>query len=351
MDTLSHSIMGIGISIMAIEESGLPDDYKPLVYVAIIGASSIPDIDAVTKLGGNKSYINQHRGFTHSLLFLPILVLLLNFITNVFFPNEYQNILLPWIALAVTMHLITDIFNNYGIKLLWPFKDKWLSINATYTIDFFIIGLFLIGMPLYYIFNLNGLILYSALLLVTIVYLIVLMFRSMSRREYIKANLSNIKKAYVTSKSQPHQWKFVAQTHDGIYRIGELRGKKIQVLDSQVKHRRIDQDIYDAVKDDKNLKIFLKFSKVYNWDISRFIDYTEVRVKDLTYYAKIGTNYVYLFNCVIYVDNETMEIQNSYVGFTTGDKSLYHLIENRNGPIKNILKKIGFTKKEVKNNE
>ncbi len=348
MDSISHTSMGIGISILAISSTDMSSQYAPVAYTAIIAASLIPDIDVVTKLAGNKSYINQHRGFTHSLLMIVVFSIIINVIANIFLETKLQNILLPWITISVVMHIVTDIFNNYGVKLLWPFKDKWLSINATYTIDFVILSLFVFGMILYYIFDFDGDVIFIVALVTTLTYLFGLSVRRQLRIMYIKKNFKKpVKYLYFASKTKPHHWKFVVETFNGYYYIGELQGNKIQIHGKQKKHFKIDEDVYSIIKDDKNLEIFRKFSKVYNWSVKKRKYVTEIRLKDLTYYTKVNKKHVYLFNCVIYINNCSKEIENTYVGFTTGDDTLYKMVEHPSSLIsivKRFLKNKGGIK-------
>ncbi len=348
MDSISHASMGVGISILALNTGMVDSEYSAITYTAVIVASIIPDIDVVTKIGGNKSYINHHRGFTHSVIMFFVLTAILNLIANLFLPNSDNNVLLGWIGLAVAMHIITDIFNNYGVKLLWPFKDRWLSINATYTIDYVILSLHIIGIILYFLFNLDGQILFSTILIITITYLLVLATRRQLRILYIRRQFDKeVKHIYFASKSSPHQWKFVIEATNGYYYIGELHGNKMRILGKQRKHLKIDNDVYNIIKDDKNLIIFKKFSKVYNWSVKKRKHLTEVRVKDLTYYTKINKKYVYLFNCVIYINNETKKIENTYVGFTTGDESLYKMVKHPINAV-TLFRKIFRRKGDIK---
>lgn len=328
MDSLSHISMGTGISILALSSGAIDNEYAALTYATVICASVIPDIDVISKLGGNKIYINNHRGFTHSFIMWIIFTLILNLISNIYLPDNLHNILSGWIFISIGFHIITDIFNNYGVKLLWPFVDKWISVGATYTLDYIILGSFSIGSLLYFIFKINGAIYFSLALAATVTYLLILTLRREYRAVQIKAHFKDTKRIFLTSKTSPHQWKFVVQTKDGMYHIGELNGKSLIVLQTQKKQRRIDDELYDLIRHDKNLQIFLKFSKVYNWDIKERENITEIRLKDLTYYTKINKKYIYLFNCVIYLNTKTKEIENTYVGFTTGDESLYKMVEH-----------------------
>lgn len=349
MDPLSHSIVGTSVAIIALNTPALQDKpiLIPISFISIIIASNLPDIDVVAKLFGNKTYINQHRGVTHSIIVFNILALILNLIVNVFLKRLgfQNNILLPWILLGTWLHVITDLFNNYGVKIFWPLKDKWYSINATYTIDTYIIASNLIGVILYLLIPAVGSFFVLIMLLSNVLYLTALTIYRRYKLNYIKNQIDNCKRVYLASKPIPHQWKFVAQTYDGIYHIGTLHGNTITIFTSQKKQKRIDDDLYEIIRNNKNLKIFLKFAKVYNWDIKQHPTYTEVRVKDLSYCTKINNNYVYLFNSVLYIDKDD-KITHSYVGFTTGDDYLYKMVEQPIS-IKKIFKKLNSRKAKL----
>ncbi len=331
MDPFSHSVMGTSIALIAINTPVLASEQMaiPLTFAFTIIASNLPDIDVITKLFGNKTYINQHRGITHSIIVFNILALLLNVIANIFLAqiDLNSNILLPWIFIGVYLHIITDLFNNYGVKIFWPFIDKWYSINATYTIDTVIIASNIIGIVLHLLLDLNPIYLFSSILILDLVYLIVLAIYRRYLIHLIRRKLKNVKHVYLASKPIPSQWKFVAELENGIFKIGILTGHKVTIYETQKKQLKIDEDLFKIIKNDQNFIIFKKFAKVYNWDVRNYDDYTEIRLKDLSYYVKINNKFVYVFNAVIYVNNKKKEITHSYVGFTTGDDYLYKMVE------------------------
>ncbi len=186
----------------------------------------------------------------------------------------------------------------------------------------------------------------TVILVLQLLYLISLAIYRRYLIMVIKRKIADVKYVYLASKPIPSQWKFVVETKQKFYKIGVLAGHKIKIYDTQKKHTKIDDALYKIIKHDENFLIFIKFAKVYNWDINNRGHYTEVRLKDLTYYTKVNNNFVYIFNAVLYVDNNNHKITHSYVGFTTGDDYLYKMVEQ---PFS--LKKLYRKFRKVKINE
>src|SRR6185295_16308584 len=65
----THTFVGI-----AIARTGL-DDWVPYAGLTAVIASNLPDIDIVTAAGGTTSYVDYHRGFTHTVVGVPVLSL------------------------------------------------------------------------------------------------------------------------------------------------------------------------------------------------------------------------------------------------------------------------------------
>lgn len=109
---------------------------KAMVWGAL--AQSLPDIDFVASFWmDTPSDLLAHRGFTHSFLFLLLIVPLMALSAekwhrplNISFQKW-----LSFFAAAVFVHLFLDVFNNYGIGWLEPFSHKRFSLNAVYVAD------------------------------------------------------------------------------------------------------------------------------------------------------------------------------------------------------------------------
>ncbi len=129
MDNVSHSLTGLVLA-----QAGLRR-LSPAATGILLVSANIPDIDIVALSGGSLSYLEAHRGYTHSLLFLPVMALL-----SVLLVAGIGRRKLPWGrawllgCIGVASHLLLDWTNSYGIRLLLPFSSQWfhLDLNSLY---------------------------------------------------------------------------------------------------------------------------------------------------------------------------------------------------------------------------
>ena len=140
MDNITHTLTGICLS-----RAGL-NRITPLALPILVIAANIPDADIVTLLGGSANYLHWHRNLTHSLLAAPILAGFLAAAFRFYLPALP---LLPAFFVALTgiaSHLLEDLTNNYGVRLLLPFQSTWFSWDLTRVFDFWIWGAFAVAM-------------------------------------------------------------------------------------------------------------------------------------------------------------------------------------------------------------
>lgn len=101
-------------------------------------AQSIPDLDFVAALWNDTATnLLAHRGFTHSLLFMITVMVLLAF-AAVYLQRRHSVRLSWWIlffGLELGSHLFVDLFNNYGVGLFEPFSHNRVSFNAMFVAD------------------------------------------------------------------------------------------------------------------------------------------------------------------------------------------------------------------------
>lgn len=109
-------------------------------------AANAPDFDVVSLLAGPLTYLHWHRYITHSLIAAPLMALLSVALVR-FAGQQRLNWLRAWmIALvAVASHLLLDLTNIYGIRLLLPFSGRWFHLDLTPVIDFTIWAILLVG--------------------------------------------------------------------------------------------------------------------------------------------------------------------------------------------------------------
>ncbi|HZQ56170.1 MAG TPA: metal-dependent hydrolase [Bryobacteraceae bacterium] len=127
MENVTHSLTGL-----ALARAGL-NRLCPRATLLLILSANAPDIDIIGLRNGPLHYLEVHRGYTHSLLCLPLMALLALLVTAAICRQK-----LPWIrawllcCLGVASHLLLDWTNSYGVRLGLPFSSRWfhLDLNA-----------------------------------------------------------------------------------------------------------------------------------------------------------------------------------------------------------------------------
>lgn len=150
MDNVTHSLIGIGLARGAFrllrrkKEGIIPsqDDRKLLkasIWASVL-ASNLPDIDFV--LGpltgaGNIGYLVQHRGFTHTFLFVPLCALLSALVVGWLARVERSkwSFLFAITAVASLFHIGADFWNEYGVHPFSPFWDRWFYGDFIFIVE------------------------------------------------------------------------------------------------------------------------------------------------------------------------------------------------------------------------
>ena len=121
--------------------------YTPRAAWVLLLAANAPDIDVVSAFGGSLNYLHYHRHLTHSLVALPVLPLLCVLLVRLVSRKPVNWVGGYTIALiGVASHLLLDLTNVYGIRLLLPFSATWLRLDITGVIDFWIWGALLVAL-------------------------------------------------------------------------------------------------------------------------------------------------------------------------------------------------------------
>jgi len=136
MDTLTHIVIGacIGEAILDIKIGR-----KALLVGAI--AQSLPDIDFITATWMDTTHnLLAHRGFTHSIVFICLVALIVPLILQQFRSFReitYRRWVFFWL-IQLSIHILLDAFNNYGVGWFEPFNHYRISFNAVYVADPFL---------------------------------------------------------------------------------------------------------------------------------------------------------------------------------------------------------------------
>jgi inner membrane protein len=140
LDNLTHSLVGLFLARAGLKHA------TPRGTAIMMLAANAPDFDVVCWFGGSASYIHWHRNITHSLIGLPVMALLAVAIVRLAGRKEIRWLPAFLIAMvAVASHLILDLTNVYGVRLLLPFSGRWFHWDMTPIIDLVIWTVLLAG--------------------------------------------------------------------------------------------------------------------------------------------------------------------------------------------------------------
>lgn len=148
MDTLTHALsamLAARISQPAMPKPGQLS-LKARSWVGFL-AGAFPDIDFITMVFGTTTYLNYHRGITHSLILMPLWAWLLAWLFSLISHGRYS-----WRAyygvclLSLLVHIFGDVITNYGTMVFAPFSDYKLAYSTTFIIDWYFTGIIVLGL-------------------------------------------------------------------------------------------------------------------------------------------------------------------------------------------------------------
>ena len=153
MDTLTHALSGMLLA-RATATTKTDKPQLPLHVRMWCGflAAAFPDADFVTRYFGSLSYLEYHRGVTHSILMLPLWAVLLSFLFFLIWRRRYRwQLFVSVSAMSVLIHILGDIITAYGTMVFAPFTDWRFSMPTTFIIDLYFSGIILLALVLAWI--------------------------------------------------------------------------------------------------------------------------------------------------------------------------------------------------------
>ncbi len=128
-----------------------------LATLTLTLAAEAPDLDILCRFRGPAFGFAHHRGFTHSFLGVPLVsVVVVAFVYLVWRLRKRKvkdpNLPLRWgllffyACLAGLSHILLDFTNNYGVRPLWPFSEKWYSWDIVFIVEPVMLGFFALGL-------------------------------------------------------------------------------------------------------------------------------------------------------------------------------------------------------------
>ncbi|HEV2704970.1 MAG TPA: metal-dependent hydrolase [Pyrinomonadaceae bacterium] len=139
MENLTHSLVGL-----AVAKAGL-ERVSPYAMPLAVVAANAPDADIVTLVGGQFTYLEQHRGVSHSIVgtlaFALALPLVLYAGERLWSrlrrrpPRARLGGLLIVSLVASASHPLLDYTNNYGVRPLLPWDARWVYGDLVFIFD------------------------------------------------------------------------------------------------------------------------------------------------------------------------------------------------------------------------
>ncbi|MBY6196224.1 metal-dependent hydrolase [Vibrio hangzhouensis] len=134
MDPLSQGVLGASLSQSASKK-------QHLVVAGVLGllAGMAPDLDVLIRSSRDPLlFLEFHRQFTHSLLFIPIGSLLCALLLHSLYAKKRGLAFKQsWLycALGYSTHALLDSCTSYGTQLFWPLTNERYAWNMVSVID------------------------------------------------------------------------------------------------------------------------------------------------------------------------------------------------------------------------
>jgi inner membrane protein len=153
MEPVTHALTSI-----ALGRTGL-NKFTRAATPMLLVSGLIADVDWATRLGGAATFLRGHRTITHSLVG-TIAIITAVAAASWFIGRKYSKFavgIFPALAICAVgagAHLLLDMLNGYGVKLLWPFSPKWYAWDLADSVDSWILFFLLAGLLLPELFRL-----------------------------------------------------------------------------------------------------------------------------------------------------------------------------------------------------
>lgn len=148
MDTLTHAL-NAALAARASQPSEPKPGQLSLTARSWAGffAGVFPDTDFIAMAFGTTTYLNYHRGITHSIILAPLWAGVLAWLFSLLVRRRYH-----WRAfynvclLSLVVHIFGDAITNYGTMVLAPLSDYKLAFSTTFIIDWYFTSIIALGL-------------------------------------------------------------------------------------------------------------------------------------------------------------------------------------------------------------
>lgn len=134
----THTFIGFAIARTGLEE------WVPYAAVTAVIAANLPDVEILSGLSGTATYLDNHRGITHTFIGVPLLALIFAGAMYYFSENFWKTYAVALVAMST--HPALDYLNTYGLRPFLPFDRMWYYGDLLFIFDPYIDGILLIGL-------------------------------------------------------------------------------------------------------------------------------------------------------------------------------------------------------------
>jgi inner membrane protein len=281
MDNLTHTATGLFLSRVGLKR------WTPLAAPIVMLAANAPDVDIVSAAGGSLNYLHFHRHLTHSLLAMPLMALLPVLLVRLI-ARKPVNWLGAWAAamIAVASHLLLDLTNSYGIRLLLPFSARWMRLDITNVVDVWIWVVFFFSIAAPFLGRLVGSEIGSratkpalygrgaawcalAFLLLYNGGRAALHARAVAIADSrVYQGATPLRVAAVPNATNPWRWRAIVETSD-FYAMQYVQlGDEFDPTHADIYHKPDPDPAIDVARRERTFDEFLKFSQYPLWQVS-----------------------------------------------------------------------------------
>ncbi len=137
MDTLTHALSAALVARATARPVVAADglSLRRRVVASLI-AGAFPDCDFALRFIDTLTYLNLHRGITHSVVMLPVWTFALSwlFARLVRGDRSWRSYCEP-VALGIGVHIAGDVITSYGTMIFAPFSERQVALPFTFIID------------------------------------------------------------------------------------------------------------------------------------------------------------------------------------------------------------------------
>jgi membrane-bound metal-dependent hydrolase YbcI (DUF457 family) len=129
MDTVSH---GFAASVLTRGITARPGA-RAALWLGFL-AGMIPDLDFLF-LNGQLDYLRNHRGWSHSFVYLPLFSLGIAAIARLVFRRARFRDLVLFSAVGIGSHILFDWITSFGTMFFTPITDERYSLDWVFIVD------------------------------------------------------------------------------------------------------------------------------------------------------------------------------------------------------------------------